>query len=88
MTKNTGQFILFFVGITAALSFSGILISTGISFAEWNDTQKIGYFIDVHARLLVYAGIAINLLGFTLGFALIVAFARIRQLEALVKKPA
>ena len=84
MKTNKAALIVIYLLITGALCLGGILYSTGGSFAEWSDTHKVGYFIDMHARLLSFAGIAISLLCFAFAIGMTAAFARIRQLEALI----
>ena len=67
-----------------ALSCAEILYTIGGSFAVWSPGLDVGYFINIHAGLLVKAGIAIAALAGSLFFGLLLAFRRIRQLELLV----
>jgi hypothetical protein len=72
--------IAYLLGVIA-LSYAGIVYSTGGSFAIWSPGHNIDYFLNIHAGLLEKAGIAIGALTFSLYFGLLLAFRKIRQLE-------
>jgi hypothetical protein len=72
--------IAYVLGVIA-LSYAGIVYSTGGSFAIWSPGHNIDYFLNIHAGLLQKAGIAIEALTFSLYFGLLLAFRKIRQLE-------
>jgi hypothetical protein len=86
MKNNKPAFVFLALLIAGALGLGGSLFCVGRSFAKWDDTQKVGYFINVHAELLSFAGISIFLLCFAISFGLYAAFARIWQLEALIRE--
>ena len=72
--------IAYLLGVIA-LSYAGIVYSTGASFAIWSPGHEIDYFLNIHAGLLEKAGIAIGALTFALYFGLLLVFRKIRQLE-------
>jgi hypothetical protein len=86
MKKETIAYVTLCALVFAALIYGGRAYSIGSSFAEWNASHQTDYFINMHARLLSDAGIAISLLCFALAIGLSAAFSRIRQLEALVRE--
>jgi hypothetical protein len=86
MKNNKPVFVFLALLIAGALSLGGSVFCVGRSFAKWNGDQKIGYFINIHAQLLSFAGISIFLLCFAIAFGLYAAFARIWQLEALIRE--
>lgn len=86
MNKFKAPTLISMLLIFGAFTFAGMVTSTGASFAEWSEHHSVGYFVDIHAKLLTFAGVAIALLCFALLFGLTGAFARIRQLESIIKK--
>ncbi len=55
MEKKWVTWLFFFLTIGSGV----MLFSRGISFARWSETHAIDYFIDVHAGLLVIAGVGL-----------------------------
>ena len=84
MKKDLLSVALAYLLGVVALSFAGIVYTIGGYFAVWSPGHDVGYFINIHAGLLEKAGMAIGALAGALFFGLLLAFRRIRQLEALV----